>query len=199
MKDVIFACLRVTAIAFLSVACNPVNVHSDYLEGANIEQYNRICWVPTMDSSSGVLYDNPIFFQNLKTSIIKELNGKGYTMDCTNPDLLVMVRAKFKNEQDLLQIPVYSNYTTNIPDFYAGPGYSYNYNYYSNVPSITGYRVQAIEYTNTTIVIDIVEHKNNQLLWRGWATTEIDKLKSFRKDINKIVKEIFDEYPEKVK
>lgn len=193
MRGQILGGLKVILMLLVAISCNSVNVHSDYVVGTRFEQYNRFCWVPTMDSSSGTMYDNPIFFQNLKNSITKEMTEKGYAMDCKNPDMLILVHAQFRDEKELQQIPVYSNYGYNIPDFYAGPGYAYNY--YSNVPNITGYRIQSVEYTKGTLVVDIVGQKNNQLLWRGWATTDINNPKGFQKNMDKAVRKLLEDYP----
>ena len=46
------------------------------------------------------------------------------------------------------------------------------------------------EYKDGTIIIDLVDAKDNQLIWRGWGQMEVDEANISEAEVNKIVTNI---------
>ncbi len=179
--------------------CRSTRVFSDQVDGIDYGQFKTFAWLPAEDSSDGSLFANPIVFQNLRNNINKEMFVRGYEIDTRSPDLLVLVHVNFREVQELVQSPVYGSYGYYYPGFYAGPSYPYNYMYYNTIPNIAGYNIQSVEFTRGTVVVDIIDTDANELIWRGWALTDITDPDDFRKDMRKIVQDIFSRYPVKRK
>lgn len=192
--DKLLFLLMLSLILMLS-QCNPVKVYSDRMEGVNFERFNTFAWLPSRDTSGNSLHENPIVLQNLRNTINKELFMRGYEIDTRDPDILVLVHVNFKEVQELVQTPVYSSYGYYYPGFYATPGYPFNYSYYNTVPNIAGYNIQSVEFTRGTVVIDVIKSESNELIWRGWANTDIEDPDDFQRDMRKVVEEIFEKYP----
>ena len=187
-------------IIYSSVSgCRSTRVFSDYVEGVDYGQFRTFAWLPADDSTEGSLFKNPIVFQNLRNNINKELFARGYEIDPRSPDLLILVHANFREVQELVQTPVYGSYGYYYPGFYAGPGTPYNYMYYNTIPNIAGYNIQSVEFTQGTVVIDVIQKEANELIWRGWAQTDITDPDDFRKVMRKVVEDIFEKYPKKRK
>jgi hypothetical protein len=57
-----------------------------------------------------------------------------------------------------------------------------------------GYDVDQITYTEGTFVIDIIDAKKDQVIWRGWSQDRVAP-ENLKLEIANYVDEIFDEYP----
>jgi hypothetical protein len=191
----IFSMLLVATCLIIISGCSTTRAYSDAREGVNFTQFQSFAWLPDSDSIQEDIYDNQIVRENIRSHITSELKDRGYSVNSENPDLLVLMHVNFEDKEELLRSPIYSSYGYYYPGFYAGPGYPYYYNYYGSVPYVSGYDIRTVEFTEGTIVVDIIKADTKELIWRGWSETRIDDPDHFRKDINASVDEIFDEYP----
>ena len=97
-----------------------------------------------------------------KVSLSRIMESKGYTL-ADEPDLLVNAFVSTQQKMSVVEVP------TADPYFY---GYRYGgYNTWG------GYRTQVNEYTQGTLVVDLVDARNNMLAWEGHAE---QRLKSNR-------------------
>lgn len=182
-------------------SCSSARVYSDKVQGVDLSRFKTYAWLPspkdTTDGNKNAL-SSDIADQNIRAAVDREMQSRGYRLDPTNPDLLVLQHTNFQNRQETVRSPIYSSYNYYYPGFYAGPWYPYYYSGYSSMPYITGYDIRQIEYTEGKVVIDVIDRDKHQLVWRGWSTEEIDT----QKDVNKLykhVEDIFDKYPVKAK
>ena len=199
------------ASLFILSACGPTTtVYSDKLQGVNFSQFQTYAILPIVDSASSSLYHNAILEQNLVNSINREMRVRGYVLDTENPDILVNLHLKLKDKEETVmeRYPLTSTY-----DYYTpvtdpltvdpgvvypplGPQYTapYYYPYYNRVTTVYGTELKEIEYTQGTVVIDIIRSSDNHLIWRGWSQ-EIIQPDIATSELQYVVEQIYTEYP----
>lgn len=189
-------------ILLITSGCSSVQVFSDYDRSINFNKYKSFAWLQRSDSVKNYWYDNQIIEHNVINLSNNELQARGYKADLQNPDLLIEYHISTKKAHYTVSNPIYSNTTYQYNPTYNnnynnnGAGYNINRPYgYNNTPYIVGYNQRQVEYTEGTLLIDIIERSSNQLIWRGWSvgtvTDESDLESQLKTDIHKI----FQSYP----
>ena len=82
--------------------------------------------------------------KRLKKSVIATLNGKGFTKTQSAPDLLVAYHINVKKKTKV-----------NV--------YGHGYGYWGPRP------VDVHQFKEGTLILDLVDPKTKQLVWRGWG------------------------------
>jgi hypothetical protein len=91
--------------------------------------------------------------------------------------------------------PVYTNYSYYRPGFYVGPYYrNYAYNNYFTIPRIAGTNVEQIPYKEGTIVIDLIDRRTNEIVWRGSAEDVVTP-NNLDEEVRAYIAEIFEQFP----
>jgi hypothetical protein len=94
--------------------------------------------------------------------------------------------------------------------YYSNPGNIFNSGYYiNNYPYYTPYGfpssgqsvtrsiTQQINYKEGTLVIDLIDRKAKQLMWRGWSTDLLREPDSFESNLPQEISDIFKKFPSK--
>ena len=170
--------------------CSP-SVQTDKEEGVDLAKYDTYAYLPSGDSVSSKV----VFTEQVMDEVSDEMKARGYSIDNANPDLLVLVRSMYDQEEYMRRDPVYTSY-----DYYR-PGFNdpvtlspYYYTGYSSVGTLTGYNIDEVEYTEGTFVVDVIDADSKQIVWRGWSETPVDPM-DLDTSIDNYVDNIFDEYP----
>ena len=66
---------------------------------------------------------------------------------------------------------------------------------YPSKPVITGNNFQQINYSQETVVIDVIDRKTMKLIWRGWCITPYDSPIRFKNEMGIIISYIFQKFP----
>jgi hypothetical protein len=180
--------LILAAIAFTSCGV-PAHVEKD--PSVNLRSYKTFAWLTDHNGSykEGKGYQN---FQekNLRELVNKQLEKNGFRMVRSNPDVLIdydiMVENDVKNESESVYSRpflryVYNPYTRRINSVYYPSQYM-------------GENSYAVPYKSGTITINVVDMKTNNLVWQGWAETEIASKRLEQDDMKKVVKAIFKKF-----
>jgi hypothetical protein len=168
--------------------------YSSRTKDADFAAYKTYAWLPMeKDTTDGNVLDNEITYVNLREAANQEMKKRGYTLDTKNPDLLLMLRANFKEEREIVRNYVNSGFY--FPGYYMNPWNPYYGGFY-NYPYAFDYSVY--NYVRGTVIIDAIDKEKNQLVWRGWTEERIDNYKELKK-LHKEVEDIFEEYPVTVK
>ena len=142
---------------FLIVAgCAQLQTGSEISEATDFAQLKTYSWLHDVDKpADDVRLNDPKVRQTVRTAVEQSLSSKGYEqVDRQQADFLVTwfgaIEKKIKKE--------------NIDHFYAPYGYG---TLFRN-PVLNTESAQPIsEYDKGTIIIDIVDPKNQKLIWRG--------------------------------
>jgi uncharacterized protein DUF4136 len=136
-------------------------------------------------SEKTTLYDSPFIKQRTNEAIEAQLQGLGMTRDDTNPDVVVSARRSFKTE--------YATY-----GYYPMWGWGYPYHLGSYGVGYGGGAGFTEEITVGTLIIDLKNAANGQLLWRGSGEKSVlntSKPEKRIKRVNKEVAKIFRHFP----
>ena len=182
---------------FLSVliaslaACSPA-VYTDKAEGVNFTAYQTYAYLPSGEREE---VSDTRFTEKIINEVNQEMQARGYRLDNQNPDLLVNVSTMYEEEEELRRTPVAGTYDYYTPGFYAPTTLDpYYYTGYNTIPTVTGYGIREVEYTEGTFVIDIIDSNDNKIVWRGWSETPVQPT-DLDESIREYVDNIFEEYP----
>ncbi len=156
-----------------TVSCSPIyDVKYDYDQQANFSDLKTFDWMQ-LPEKAGI---NSLVVQRVKKAVNAELKAKGLMMTSSNPDFLI---AEHHGKRDQLQ----------ISDWGFSRGHRYRYE-----PA----RVSVYAFEEGSLILDFVDAKSKQLIWRGSAKAQVDNIDTPEKNeklINAAVKEILKKYP----
>jgi hypothetical protein len=159
MKTIRNTILIVVSVLFFN-ACSSVSVSTDYDRTADFSKYKTFAFYEIADKS-GALSD--LNKNRIINAVKSEMLNKGFKETVANPDVMVNVTTVLENKQS-----VSSN--TNV---YNYGGYYRPYRWGSGYIGNTTYDVH--NYKEGSLIIDIIDGSNKQLIWQGIGNKEIDK------------------------
>jgi hypothetical protein len=173
---------RVAAVlGVLSLAlqgCSSVSVKHDYDREVDFQTYKNYAWSEA-EMPDDELAKNPLVKKRVQIAVDKVLGSKGYSLaETERADFVVVVHAGIKER---MRIQDYGRYGWYDP--WWGP---------------YGGRVDVSYFEEGTLVIDIVDAKKKELVWRGMATGIVRKYakpEKMQEDINEDVRKILAGFP----
>ena len=136
----------------LLMSCsNELRVYSDWDRDYDINKFKTYAWASKtdMESKNNPLYYNELTDKRIKNIINTQLPPKGLALASENADIIVHYHIVVDDK---------TAFTTDPYGLY-GP-------YWTR----TGY----YQYKEGTLIIDFMDSKTNNLVWRGWAVSIID-------------------------
>src|SRR5574341_163526 len=160
----LFIVLLAVVVVF-AMSCAPsVSVKQDYDKEANFASLKTYEWlaVPTtaVGSVKAAVERNTLLDKRVKTAVGEQLAAKGYSQNSSNPDVLVTYHVGVDDKG-------------NVTDW--GYGYA-GYGRYGGWGAGWGAPggVEVYQYKQGTLLIDIIDAKNKQLIWRGAGTGTVE-------------------------
>jgi hypothetical protein len=162
-----------------------MKVDTDHDPQANFGQYKTYAWAPEPTPPSGPhpIVQNTLFEKRLKESVDSQLPSRGLRPAAPGeqPDLLIFHHAHTQNE--------ISSTNSGVGMGYYG-GYPWGFGGYWGPSDV-------YEYKEGTIILDFVDPKNQQLVWRGVASDAINPAGPSPDQIKEAVKKMLAQYPPK--
>ncbi|MEO8147597.1 MAG: DUF4136 domain-containing protein [Bacteroidia bacterium] len=197
MKRILFQTVAAIFIASFIISCTDYTTGSDVLKKVDFKKFKTYAWLPIIDS----VMVNDINREQLNTYIFttidQQLNKRKMTIDTVKPDVLIRFAVILNNSSALVTTPIYESR--------PAVGYSYGYYgssmYYYNQTVQVGTQTNKVLYRNGTLVIDLIDHSTNEVVWRGYAyhSKEEDmqrpNLDEMRKKVAEVVADIFWKFP----
>src|SRR5690606_15352109 len=121
-------------------------VKTDFDHEVDFGAYSSFNWSDEMDQQEAAhpILDNSLVRKRIKSAIRSEMEGRGYTFQ-ENADLLINFHLVIEEKTG------YSTY----------PAYGYSYWRRDNV--------RPYNYKEGTLIIDIIDREQNQLVWQGYT------------------------------
>ena len=142
------ASLGVAIVASLLVAsCAPVRVNSYVGRDLDLRQYHTYAWATPDTFSTGDprLDNNTFFIERVQRAVDSHLRQKGFEkVGDGQPDFVVHYHARVEQRLDLTELR-------------------------SGEPRCQTGDCRPFAYDAGTLLIDFVDPRSNQLMWRGWA------------------------------
>lgn len=181
-------------ISLLVISCGP-KVNTSKKTTKNLESFTSYAFLPNQDTIQTSKYDNAFVNEVIIDQINVNMQELDYRLDRNQPDLLVYYHLMLDEEVAVNASPVYTNYSYYRPGYYVGPYYrNYAYNNYFTVPRLAGTAIEQIPYKEGTIVIDIIDRRTNEIVWRGRANDVITP-RNLEEKLSNYVNAIFEEFP----
>ena len=161
------AVLAIVSIAFIT-GCSTVHVETDYDREVDFSKYNTYRWIPHVKGTEdNPLMNDPLLEGHVKGAVNAQMALKGYTrIEEGHPDFLIAYYFTTRNRVD-------------VTHYY---GYWY--------PHTSVY-----QYKEGTLIVDIVDRVNKQLIWRGWATDALENRSRLNEQINYVVEKLLKKFP----
>ncbi len=209
-SKIIFSKLCLITVIALSGCRLYNNFYSDYDKSVDFTKYKTYAW---LNSQKSTPYYNDVIENNAKSFVDHEFKDRGYTVDTVKPDVLLELVLKSEKKKEVVQTSNpynYSNYTYyNYPYnpiyndnlYYDNPYYNYypNYNYsfpYSYYPDYNATTTTTTrKYTESTIIINVIDRASNKLVWTGSAEGDIYDPQHLKGEIHPAVDNILKQYP----
>ena len=188
--------LTFSAILLISiVSCGP-KVSTTKTSNVDLSNYETFAYLPNANAEvEGKRYND----ENINTLIVETVKNQmmqeGYNLDRDNPDLLVLISTKTDAETRTNTEVVYSTYPYTNRVNRVGPYYNnYYYRGYNTYTGVVGYDTNTYSYKEGTLIIDLVDRKTKETVWKGVASDNIYE-QATDTEISKMVDDIFNEYP----
>jgi hypothetical protein len=176
--------IAAAAACALFAGCSQYDIQYDYDVDSDFASYRTYAWMPIQIDEGAVGANtarqrNTLLDKRIRTAVDATAATKGLSIDEQNPDLLAVYHTGMQNKVD-------------VTDW----GYSYAGSYWG----WAGRDIDVYNYTEGTLIVDLVNAKTKQLAWRGSATGVVDPGRSpeeVQERINDVVQKIFENYPPK--
>lgn len=168
----------IVAIFFGVTGCgSSLQVQSDYDRQADFSTYKTFRWIPQPQNAMDI---GPLA-NDIQRAITSELLTKGLEEVATNPDLLIVYHAGVEEKVTGAHI---NNY-----------GYGWGtWGYWGAGPTTS--TVHYNSYEEGTLVIDMIDATENELVWRGVAQGSVDdRVEKIRKNLPGTIAKILEAYP----
>ena len=147
-----FALAWIVAAATLATACATMRTGSYLERGADFSRYHTYAWGPAdaLPIGDPRLDNNPIFRDYLQGAVERGLHRHNLVLipDSERPDLLIHFHATVRQ----------------IFDVGAA-----NHDHGASAAN----EISVVDYDEGTLVIDMIDARDNRLVWRGWATDSV--------------------------
>jgi hypothetical protein len=168
--------------------CSTMQIYSDYDRAANFEGLQTYDWVKTeKEPAADPRLSDPLLDKRIRDLVEKQLAVQGYDQSSTGaPDFMVGYHVALEKKLAVSTMNDYYGYR-------AGWGWSYGAGTGRVMPESYVY-----EYEQGSLIIDIVNPKTRELMWRGSAQAEVNQKKS-AEQLTKAVQRILQRFPPKQK
>ena len=184
--------LCLVMVLFCAQACTTIDVKTDFDPSADFTRFHTFAFAGLTDITKTGLLDNSLTRKRIEAGVSRELTKKGLRevkMD-EHPDLLVHYWLGTKDKQRVQG-------TASGPNAgYYGAGGGYyggGYGWGANYTTVTTY-----DYTEGTLVVDLVEPVKKELQWRATMVAILADTAQENTELgNKAIIKAFENYPPK--
>jgi hypothetical protein len=185
-------------ISLLIMLGSCASVKVDQINSAQLNNYKKYAWVsPDIEVDHNPLYSSSMTDTNIKSAIRTELAKKGVSEDSQNPDFLLMyhIYTTQKSQSVPNASPMMSPFGYGFGPtafLFRGMIVPIGYSGYYN-PWNSGYHT--VQYTEGTLIIDVLDAKSHELVWRGSIANPVNDPAHLGKQFSKESREILAKYP----
>src|SRR5262245_21928498 len=171
-------CLSALAVLLGAlVGCSTLTTTADYDDKVNFSQYKTWGW-----KDDGSIKDD-LVARRIQSAVATQLATKGLTRNDSDPDLWVAVHGRMSKQ-------------TQITQYNTGWGYGWGWYGHGGAGGISTATVQEIPVG--TLVVDLVDTKRKEMVWRGTASDTLNPERSPQekeKALNEALAKLFEKYP----
>lgn len=161
-----------------AAGCTPeIQAYTDYDPDYDLWTYTTFDWgeKENKEQNQNPLYYNELNDKRIKKAVLKQLQKRQYRLSGENPQLILHYHIIVEDKAVVVTEP-----------------YGYGYGPYW----MRGQ--QQYTYTQGTLILDLMDSRINQLVWRGWAVAPVDGITSpdqMDELIDTAVRKMFSKFP----
>ena len=153
-------------LGFVLMSCSTISVRTDYDHEADFAKYQTYKWMPDPKKRIGRDKPDSLLDKRIRRAVEREMETKGYRfIQRGRTDALIVSHIAVRNKVDIDR-----------------------YGYW-------GRRVHVHRYREGSIILDIVDAKTKELVWRGVAQGTVSYLQGDPERVNEAVSKILERYP----
>ncbi|MBF9236339.1 DUF4136 domain-containing protein [Hymenobacter sp. BT683] len=176
-------------------ACAPT-VAVEQRPGTDFSQYRTFAWAETevKTENPNPLLASPLAQTTIREAIEREMLLRGLQRAESNPDFFLTTHFYVEEAERTVANPPGPPMLVTYPYLvrYRGLLLPVNYSYWYR-PLDTGYRTE--RYREGTLVIDIIDAKTNNLVWRGSVANPINNPARLGRQFAKAARDILEKFP----
>jgi hypothetical protein len=170
---------------FLLWGCSSYSFKTDFDADVDFKGYKTYMWYGGEMPDDDALSANPLVKKRVGEGVDKALQAKGYNVGTEDVyDFVVILHAGIREKTEVTS--------------YGYGGYGYG-RYGMGWGGYGGYgQTDVYQYDETTLVIDIVDAKLKELVWRGTVTGVVKEYKNQEEqqsNIDRVVTKMLDDFP----
>ena len=170
--------LFIVSMLLITGCSQQIVVHTDFDPDYDLWKYKTFDWGQKVNIEEGQnpLHYNELNDKRIKAAVMQQLTKRGYKLAPENPDLILHYHIIVKDQTVVITEPF---------------GYSYG-------PYWVRTNTNLYSYKEGTLILDLMDKKTNNLIWRGWGVTEINEVystKEIEELTNTVVAKIFKSFP----
>lgn len=170
--------LVLLAASALFSACSMVTVKSDYDKRKDFSQYKSYKWSQE-ETPGDALMENPALKNRIIEAVNQNLQGKGFAyQDSDEADLSIAIHATVEEKMKVQDWESWDRSGWYNP--WWGP---------------YGGNVEVSNYSEGTLVVDIVDVAAKELVWRGLGTKTIQEFVKDQSKVDEIMGKLLSEFP----
>jgi hypothetical protein len=183
--------IRIVGLTCLLVVfqgCSTMVVSYDYDPEADFALLKSYGWIPEPRKPTGDprIDHNTLLEERIEKAVESQLDAKGYVKQASGtPDFWLAYYVTLDRKTAVTMLNSHYGY---------GPGWGWGLRYGGyGLPSSYAY-----EYDEGTLILDVVEPATRRLLWRGYATDEVNLSqgpKADQKQTNEAVRRLLEGFP----
>jgi hypothetical protein len=182
----------VIVMAALVAGCSTIETSYDFDPKAKFTGLKTYKWLDKPQKLTGDprIDGNTILANRIHEAVDTELSARGFRKVSSDPDFLVAYHVSLDKRRSVQTLNSYYGYG---PGWGYGYGASYRPGYWGGAPETYVY-----EYEEGTLILDIVNPENKELIWRGSAQDEVNFKSTPEKDqtqLNEAVQQMLENFP----
>lgn len=182
----------VLVMSTVLAGCSTIEVNHDFDPKANFAALKTYEWLkePQKPTGDPRIDGNTILEDRIHQAVDTDLATRGFKKVTSNADFLVAYHVSLDKQQSVQTLNSYYGYG---PGWGYGYGASYRPGYWAGSPQTYVY-----EYEEGTLILDIVNPTNKELMWRGSAQDEVHFKSTPEKDqkqLNEAVHSMLESFP----
>lgn len=182
----------VFVLATALAGCSSMEISYDYDPKADFAGLKTYDWIDKPQKLTGDprIDGNTILETRIHEAVNSGLAARGFRKVTSDPDFLVGYHVSLDKRRSVQTLNSYYGYG---PGWGYGYGASYRPGVWAGAPETYVY-----EYEEGTLIVDIVDPRNNELIWRGSAQDEVHFKSTPEKDqaqLNEAVHKMLEKFP----
>ena len=177
------------------VACAPA-VTVEQQPGVNFNKYRTFAWADTEVKTQGdqnPLLRSPIAQARIRQAIAGELAQRGIREVPRNPDFYLTTHIYVEQAERTVSNPPPAGFAYPYAVRYRGGLLPVNYGYWYSPAYYQTTRTE--QYREGTLVLDFIDAKTNNLVWRGSMADPVDDPARLGKQFAEAAKDILEKFP----